>query len=185
MMKSGLLFVFLSSLTIPSHGQTAQVPGCWRQDKIKWTKPPAELHLNERFAEAGLLYFGPNNQFALVYGTVIQGPTSETLSNGDGRVVYLGTWKFDGSVVLVEYRLVSRTVLKEGEILPGPIEEKTLQWRGGILLFDKTRFQRDKRLDDQLLSVLQGESARARVGLDKASLSPRFIRLFPEKSAFR
>jgi hypothetical protein len=166
MMKSALLFVFLSSLIVLSHGQTAQVSGCWRQDKIKWTKPPAELHLNERSAEAGLLYFGPNNQFALVYGTVIEGPTWENLSHGDGQIVYLGTWKPEGSVVLVEYRLVSRTILIEGETLPGPIEKKTLQSRDGVLLFDKTRFQRDKRLDDQLLWVLQGENARARLGLD-------------------
>jgi hypothetical protein len=120
------------------------------------------MHLNERLAEVGLLYFSPNNQFALVYGTVIQRATSETLSQGDGRVIYLGTWKFDGSAVRVEYRLVSRTVPEEGEKLPGPVEEKTLRWRGGILLFDKTMFKRDKRLDDQLLSVLQDESARVR-----------------------
>lgn len=160
MMKSRLSFLFLSLLIVPSQGQTAQVSGSWRESGIKWTKPPAELQLNERSAEAGLLYFGPKNQFALIYGTIIEGPTWETLNHGDGQVFYLGTWKLDGVVLLVEYRLVSRTVLKEGETLPGPIEKRTLQLKSGALLFDKTRFQRDQRLDDQLLAVLQGESAR-------------------------
>ncbi len=160
MIKSTVLFAFLSIFITPLHGQIPQISGAWCESNVKWTKPPSELHLDERSAQAGLLYFGPNNQFALIYGTVIQGANWETLSHGDGRVVYLGTWTLDGTVLRIEYRLVSRTVLKEGERLPGPILKKTIQSKGGILLLDRTRFQREKRLDDQLLAVLQGESAR-------------------------
>ena len=159
-MKSVFLFVFVVSLIASAQSQTAQPTGAWRESSLKWTKPPAELQLNERSAQAGLLYFGPNNQFALVYGIVIQGPSWETLSHGDGRTVYLGTWKFEKDVLRVEYRLISRTVLRENEKLPGPVEKKTLQLNGGVILFERTRFQRDNRLDDQLLALWQGESAR-------------------------
>jgi hypothetical protein len=160
MIRSAFLFGILLLFIAPLQGQTPQVSGAWRESSVKWTKPPAELQLDERSAQAGLLYFGPNSQFALIYGTVIQGANWETLSHGDGRVVYLGTWTLDGTVLRVEYRLVSRTVLKGGERLPGPILKKTIQSKGGILLLDRTCFQREKRLDDQLLAVLQGESAR-------------------------
>jgi hypothetical protein len=164
MKSSCILFFFLSLLIVPLNGQTAQVSGSWIESGIKWTKPPAELQLKERSAEAGLLYFGPNNQFAFVYGTVIQGAKWETLSHGDGRVVYLGTWKLDGSTLRVEFRLVSRTVSKENETLPGPIEKRTIQLNGGVLLFESMRFRLDHRLDDQLLAVFEGESARLRDG---------------------
>jgi hypothetical protein len=160
MMKSRFSILILLLVILPSQGQNAQVLGAWRESGIKWTKPPSELQLNERSAEAGLLYFGPKRKFAIVYGTVIEGPTWETLSHGDGRVVYLGTWQLDGAVLRVKYRLVSRTVFKEGEALPGPVEIRTLQLKSGALFFEKTRFQRDQRLDDQLLAVLYGESAR-------------------------
>ena len=160
MIRSAFLFGILLLLIAPLRGQTVQVFGAWRESSVKWTRPPAELHLDERTAQTGLLYFGPDNQFALIYGTVIQGATWETLSHGDGRVVYLGTWTLDGTALRVGYRLVSRTVLKEGEKLPGPIEKKTIQPKGGGLFLDRMRFQREKGLDDQLLTVLQGERAR-------------------------
>jgi hypothetical protein len=160
MIKSTVLFAFLSMFIAPLHGQISQVSGAWCESNVKWTKPPVELHLDERSAQAGLLYFGPNNQFALIYGTVIQGGNWETLSHGDGRVVYLGTWTLEGTVVRVEYRLVSRTIHKEGEKLPGPLEKKSIPSKGEVLIFDGARFRRETRLDGQLLAVLQGESAR-------------------------
>ena len=61
-----------------------------------------------RYAETALLYFGSNHEFSVVYATVIQGPTAEGVSRGDGRVVYLGTWKLEGAKLSVEYRLASR-----------------------------------------------------------------------------
>jgi hypothetical protein len=165
MMKLRFLFAFLWLLVVPSHSQTLQVSGAWCQTGIQWTKPPAELHRDERSAEAALLYFGPNSRFALIYGIVIQGSNWATLSHGDGQTVYLGTWTLDGTVIRIQYQLVSKTFLREGDKLPGPRLNKTVQSAGGVLLFEKMRFRRDKRLDDQLLAVLQGESAsRGRKG---------------------
>jgi len=119
----------------------------WRQSNLTWKKPPAELELKERYAEAAILYFSPDHRFVLLYGTVIQGPTSEAISGGDGRVVYFGTWKLTDNSLHVEYRLVSRTVAKEGETLPGPVQSEDVRVRSNTLLFQKDHFARDKKLD--------------------------------------
>jgi hypothetical protein len=115
---------------------------------VTWKKPPAELELNQRYAEAAVLFFSRDQRFLLLYGTVIQSATSEEISQGDGGVVYLGTWKLTGNAVHVEYRLVSRTVAKEGETLPGLVQTEDVQVRGGTLLFQRERFGRAEKLDD-------------------------------------
>jgi hypothetical protein len=94
--------------------------------------------------------------------TVIQSSTSEAIRRGDGRVVYSGTWKPTGDSLHVEYRLVSRTVAKEGETLPGPVQSENVQVRGSTLLFQKDRFRGDERLDgdDEFKIILERESAR-------------------------
>jgi hypothetical protein len=127
---------------------------------MSWKEPPAELDLKQRYAEAAVLYFSPDQRLVLMYGTLIQSHSSEGMSHGDGRIIYLGTWKVTGTSVHVEYRLVSRTVAKEGETLPGPIQSKDIHLRGNTLLFQKDRFDRDKNLDDEFKAILQGESAR-------------------------
>ena len=142
--------------------QVVPPTGAWRQTNATWKKPPAELELKQRYAEAAVLYFSPDQRFVLVYATVIQGPTFEAIRGGDGRVVYLGTWKLTGISVHVQYRLVSRTVAKEGETLPGPVQSDDIRVRGSTLLFQKDRFGRAEKLDDELKAILQGESARQR-----------------------
>jgi hypothetical protein len=142
--------------------QVAPSKGAWRQTNVKWKKPPAELQLKERYAESAVLYFSPDQRFVLVYATVIEGPTSEAISGGDGRVVYLGAWKLTGNSLHVEYRLVSRTVAKEGETLPGPVQSEDVLFRGRTLLFQKKRFRRDEKLDgdNEFKIVLERESVR-------------------------
>jgi hypothetical protein len=140
--------------------QVGPPSGAWRQTNVTWKKPPAELELKQRYSEARILYFSPDQRFVLLAGTVIQGPTSEAISGGDGRVVYLGTWKLTGNSLQVEYRLVSRTVAEEGETLPGPVHSEGVRVRGSALQFQKGRFRRDEKLDDELKAILQGESAR-------------------------
>jgi hypothetical protein len=144
--------------------QVAPPSGAWRQTNVTWKKPPAELELKQRYAEAAVLYFSPDQRFVLVYATVIQGPTSEAISGGDGRVVYFGTWKLTGYSLHVEYRLVSRTVAKESETLPGPVQSEDVRVRGSTLLFQNDRFRRDEKLDgdDEFKIILERESARQR-----------------------
>jgi hypothetical protein len=62
-------------------------------------------------------------------GTLIQDTSSEGMSQGDGRVIYLGTWKLNGNSIHVEYHLVSRTVPIEGEVIPGAPMSRDIQLR--------------------------------------------------------
>jgi len=140
--------------------QVAPPMGAWRQTNVRWKKPPAELELKERYAKAAVLYFSPDQKFVLWYGTVIQGSTFEGMSHGDACVAYLGTWKPHGNSLHVEYRLVSRTVAKMGETLPGPVQSEDIRVRGSTLLFQKDRFKRDEKLDSDLKATLQDEIVR-------------------------
>ncbi len=158
-----LRYICISLCLLGGASLSAQVgspTGAWRQTDVTWKKPPTELELKQRYAEAAVVYFSPDQRFVLLYGTVIQGPNSEGVSQGDGRVVYLGTWKLTGNILHVEYRLVSRTVAKEGETLPGPVQSEDVQIRGSTILFQKDRFGRDEKLDDEFKAILQGEAAR-------------------------
>jgi hypothetical protein len=140
--------------------QTQGVTGTWVETGVKWSRPPAELHLNQRYAECAILYFAPNHDFALIYGTVIKAPQSEGLSHGDGGVVYLGTWTAKDAILEIHYQLVSRTVQKANESLPGPVQAGEVKIRDRALLFANKRFNRHALLDDELRSTLQGEQSR-------------------------
>ena len=158
-----LRYLCLASCLLGSASLAAQVApptGAWRQTNVTWKKPPAELGLKQRYAEARILYFNPDHRFVLLAGTVIQGPTSEAISGGDGRVVYFGTWKLTGNSLHVEYRLISRTVAKEGETLPGPVQSENVRVRVHTLLFQKDHFIRDEKLDgdDEFKIILERES---------------------------
>ena len=62
----------------------------------------------------------------------------------------------------MEYRLISRTVAKEGETLPGPVQSEDVRVRGSTLLFQKDRFSRDEKLDGdgEFKIILERESVR-------------------------
>lgn len=153
-----LLLLLLSGASVKA--QVAPPSGAWLQTKLVWKKPPPELELKERYAEAAVIYFSPDHKLVVLYATVIQGATSEVISGGDGQVVYLGTWGLNAKSLHVEYRLVSRTVAKVGEALPGPVLSGDIRPAGGTLLFMKERFKRDEKLDNELKVILQRESAR-------------------------
>lgn len=152
-----LLLLLLGGASVKA--QVAQPSGTWLQTKLVWKKPPPELELKERYAEAAVLYFSPDHRLVVLYATVIQGATSEVISGGDGQVVYLGTWSLNGKSLHVEYRLVSRTVAKVGETLPGPVLSGDIPSTGGTLLFMEERFKRDEKLDNELKTILQRETA--------------------------
>jgi hypothetical protein len=156
--------VVLSVGITPCLAQGPSLSGAWRQARVKWIKPPAELHLNERQGEASTLYFASDHRFMLLYASVIQSPRAETISHGDGQVVFLGTWQMDGGKLGAKFRLVSRTVSQEGEALPGPIQKETVRLSGAALMFRRKRFLRDTRLDNELSMILQGASARSVTG---------------------
>jgi hypothetical protein len=157
------LFLLLSSSSL-SRAQPAEIAipsGTWIETNVRWSKPPAELdYLHEHYAEAGILFFGADHQFLLVYGTVIKQPDSESFSQGDGRVVFLGTWQVHGSFLRVRYQLIERTVAREGEQIPGPMLSAEILVKGADLMFDRKRFDRDARLDHDLKAILAGSTAR-------------------------
>jgi|ERR1035441_4822441 hypothetical protein len=155
---AGVLCAVLLSGSLES--QTPAFGGTWVETGVKWNRPPAELHLNEHFAECAILYFAPNHDFVLIYATVIKAPKSEEVSHGDGRVVYLGTWSVKDSSLAIHYQLVSRTVQVANESLPGPMQTGEVEIRGGTLLFANKHFNRHPLLDDELRSTLQGEQSR-------------------------
>jgi hypothetical protein len=155
---TGVLCAVLLSGRLES--QTPAFVGTWVETGVKWTRPPAELHLSQHFAQCGVLYFAPNHDFALIYGTVIKAAKSEGLSHGDGRVVYLGTWSAKDATLAIRYQLVSRTVQKANESLPGPMQTGEVKICDGTLLFANKRFNRHALLDDELRATLQGEQSR-------------------------
>ena len=137
------LVIVIWFVSAPLDAQVEPPTGAWRQTNVKWKKPPAELQLKERYAEVAVIYFSSDQEFALLYATVIQQPKSEQISEGDGCVLYLGTWKPTDNPRDVEYRLVSRTIATSGETLPGPVQTAHVQVRGSTVLFQKDRFERD------------------------------------------
>jgi hypothetical protein len=158
-----LRYLCISLCLLESASLKAQITppsGAWRQTNVTWKRPPAGIELKVRYAETAVIFFSPDKRFILLYGTIYQGAKSEELSGGDGRVVCLGTWKLSGNVIHVDYRLVSRTVAKKGETLPGPVRSEDIRIRGNTILFQKDRFGRDEKLDDEFKAILQGESAR-------------------------
>lgn len=127
---------------------------------MRWQKPPAELdYLKERYAEAAVLYFSPDQRFLLLYGTIIQPPQHEGKSVGDACTAYMGTWKLTGKSIRIEYRLVSATIVQKGETLPGPIKKDDVHVKGNALLLQKDHFERDKNLDSQFKAILEDEHA--------------------------
>ena len=159
----GLILLLNSgALGRTQHGNVAVPSGAWLESQLQWNSPPAELgYLHEHYAEAGILFFAPDHQFLLVYGTVLRQPNRDALSHGDGRVVYSGTWKADQTGLHAEYRIVERTVRREGEQIPGPMLSRDIQMIGGSLVFEKRRFDKDARLDHDLQAALEGSTARA------------------------
>lgn len=58
--------------------------------------------------------------------------------------------------------MVSRTIAKEGETLPGPVQSEDVRVRGSTLLFQKDRFSGDEKLDgdDEFKIILERERVR-------------------------
>ena len=73
------------------------VQGAWLQDGVKWTKAPAGINPRLKLGEAEILYLGKDQTFAIIYCVVNRIPSEyETISHGDGQVVYRGRWEAQG-----------------------------------------------------------------------------------------
>jgi len=149
MTKAAFSLAVLWSLATVVVAQPVQTPqGAWLQDDIKWLKAPKKINPKLRYGRAAIIYFGPDHTFALIYAWVerVQGKY-EGISNGDGQVVYMGSWELAEKTVKVKYRLVSRTVQVAGEQLPGPFKEDIARIEGAVVLFLEHSFHRSAALD--------------------------------------
>jgi hypothetical protein len=151
MKKMSLLMalIFLPSLAVTS--DTSFSDGAWLQDGVKWVNAPRDINPHLQSGSAAVLYFGKDQTFALIYCTVGREPNKYiTISHGDPQNVFLGKWEIKGENILIEYRLVSRTILKiPKEELPGPIQHATMKVSNNILSFDRKTFRPTPGLNER------------------------------------
>jgi len=150
MIMRAFLFIALLVLSVPSCGGDPEFLGAWRQTSLKWIKAPPEIEPPVRSAQATILYFGADHSFLLVYGTVVQSMQKESLSVGDPRVIYLGTWSQEGKTLRLAYRLVDRLINYPPRRVPGPVETKTAVIQEDAIQFDGNRLMRRTLLDADL-----------------------------------
>ena len=77
-----------------------------------------------------------------------------TISAGDGQLVSYGNW--NGHLPgIVHYRLMSRTVQRIGEALPGPWKSGAVIFtRKGFLLFKGERYRKVRGLESSVAEYL-------------------------------
>jgi hypothetical protein len=152
-MKKLLLVLLLSSCG--AIAQSVKTAGAWLPLNVKWEHAPPDINPKLETGSATVLYFDEQGHFAIV-GCVINREPGRytTVSAGDGQVVSYGMW--DGSLPgHVKYRLISRTVKRVGEMLPGPWqEEKLASTPKGYLLFKGELYRRVKDLGPSVQEVL-------------------------------
>ena len=94
----------------------------WIPGDVKWSRiQGAPRNVHERAASVVVLYFGKNGEFVRDDCWLIRHGKSISISNGDPHNEYVGRIAepmLDGAKYT--YRLVLRTVAREGEVLPGP-----------------------------------------------------------------
>jgi hypothetical protein len=157
-MKTLTALLLLFCLPVLAAGlDEGHIQGAWLQDGVKWTKAPPDINPHLQTGEAEILYFGNDQTFAIIYCVVNRVPKEyETISHGDGQVVYQGKWEAKGDDIAVEYRLVTRTVKIKGEALPGPIQHATVKASRGLLHLEKRSFHRAAGLDKGAAEVVGG-----------------------------
>lgn len=111
--------------------------GTWLQQDVQWKEVPAE----EGKAQGGtgtLIYFASDHSLGIINGWLTRAATRLSISNGDPRQVYKGTWSVDGKTIVLRTRLVETTILQKGGAPPGPM----LSQQAAILNQRRLRFQK-------------------------------------------
>jgi len=157
-MKTLTALLLLVCLPVLAAGlDEGHVQGAWLQDGVKWSKAPPDINAHLQTGEAEILYFGKDQAFTIIYCVVNRVPKEyETISHGDGQVIYRGKWEAQGDDIAVEYRLVSRTVKIKGEALPGPIQHATIKASDRVLHLERKTFHRTVGLDKSAAEVVNG-----------------------------
>jgi len=113
------LLIFASATNVSA--QSTKDGQFWIPVDVKWTRiqgAPRDVQI--RTASTTVLYFGADGEFVRDECWLIRYGKSISISNGDPHNQYVGriTGVLDG--MRMTYRLVRRTVEKNGEVLPGP-----------------------------------------------------------------
>jgi hypothetical protein len=152
-MKKLLLFLLLSSCG--AIAQPVKTAGAWLPVNVKWEHAPPDINPKLETGTATVLYFDGKGHFAII-GCVINREPGRytTVSAGDGQVISFGEW--DGHLPgNVKYRLISRTVERAGETLPGPWQEdKLASTPKGYLRFRGELYHRVKDLEPSVREFL-------------------------------
>jgi hypothetical protein len=156
---AALLFVACSSLA--AYTQSVSSGDFWIPTSLKWRHPQGAPE-GERTAPAIIFFFAKNGQVVRDDCWLIKGPDSIAISNGDPHNEYIGQTEPIADGVHVTYRLVRRTVEREGETLPGhTISEdmSTLPKSGlsdGKLFFQRVQFSNANEYEARYIALLKG-----------------------------
>ena len=113
------LLIVASAMNV--NAQSRKDGSFWIPVDVKWSRiPGAPRDVRKRTASTTVLYFGNDGEFVRDECWLIRDGKSILISNGDPHNQYVGriTGVLDG--MRMTYRLVRRTVQKNGEVLPGP-----------------------------------------------------------------
>jgi hypothetical protein len=101
----------------------------WIQERLSWEDDPGG---KQSWAGGSILYFAKNGDFARFGGILLRQGAKLALSEGEGEIIYAGTWKPKDGAIQVEYRLVGayKLVRRAGEeppTIPGPIQKAEIK----------------------------------------------------------
>ncbi len=134
----------------------------WIQAGLAWERDPGDR--TQEYASATVLYFAKNGDFGKFSGTLIKHDARLALSEGEGEIVYAGTWKPKNGAIQVDYRLVGmyKLVRRTGEeppVIPGPVKHAEIRSDSQsptYIEFDGTKFEATSAIStSELKSRLQ------------------------------
>jgi hypothetical protein len=137
--------------------QGVKPTGTWLPVHVKWEHAPPSINPKLETGATTVLHFDEHGRFVLIACVVNREPGRYiTISHGDGQEISLGEW--DGHLPgQVKYQLVSRTVQRIGETLPGPWrEEKLTSTPRGYLLFQGKAYRHVEGLEPNVRELLHG-----------------------------
>jgi len=134
----------------------------WIQEGLSWEQDPGDN--KQTWAGGSVLYFAKNGNFARFGGTLIKRGPKLALSEGEGEIVYAGTWKVNDGTIQADYRLVGdykvvRPAGQQPPAIPGPVQHakiRSVSQSPIRIEFDGTNFEASSALStSELKSRLQ------------------------------
>jgi len=138
----------------------------WIQEALSWENDPGDA--KQSWAGGSVLYFAKNGDFGRFGGTLIKRGAKLALSEGEGEIVYSGTWRVKDGAIQVDYRLAAmyKVIRRDGEEpppIPGPVQHQEIRSDSQSptrIEFDGTKFEATSALStSELKSRLQRRKA--------------------------